>query len=108
MKKSKAIILEWDGTEPDSIRNSIPAWRPGTMFSIPSSIIDPILPPAHRKNKNFKFVVTEIIPHPEKTEEYQIKATILDTQKIPTKESIEFNYSSGLSVAASYHGNISM
>lgn len=78
------------------------------MFGIPPRMIDPMLPPAHRKNANLKFVVTEIAKHPTDEDKHKIKAAILDKEKNPTKEFIEFNYKSGLSNASNYHGNIFM
>lgn len=107
-KPNNTGILEWDGGESDSITNSIAAWRPGTMFSIPPSVIDTLLPPAHKKNAKLKFVVTEIVKHHTDEDKHKIKAAILDKEKNPTKEYIEFNYKSGLSIASNYHGNIFM
>ncbi len=106
--KKNHTILEWDGHEPESVKNSIPAWRPGSIFSISPSIIDSMLPPAHKKQRGLKFVVTEIIHHQTDADKHKIKAVILDKDKLPTKEYIEFNYKSGLSSDATYHGNISM
>lgn len=107
-KTNKSVILEWDGSESENPRTSIPAWRPGTMFSIPSSIIDPQLPPAHRKNQHLLFCVANIAPHPTEADKHKITSVILDKEKNPTKEFIEFNYKSGLSTASIFHGHKSM